>query len=65
MEVRIYNPQMNFQGLIENQTSVLWNRKYFECGEFELYAPVTENNQALLQRGNLVWTVYSSRSRCH
>lgn len=55
MEVRIYNPQMNFQGLIENQTSVLWNRKYFECGEFELYAPVTENNQALLQRGNLVW----------
>lgn len=55
MEVRIYNPSMQFQGLIENQTSVLWNRKYYDCGDFELYAPVTVNNQTLLQRGNLVW----------
>lgn len=55
MEVRIYNPAMQFQGLIENQTSVLWNRKYFDVGGFELYAPVTPNNQALLQRGNLLW----------
>ena len=55
MEVRIYTPQMLFQGLIENQTSILWNRRYYECGDFELYAPVTPNNQALLQRGNLVW----------
>ncbi len=55
MELRIYNPRMEFQGLIENQTSVLWNRKYFEAGNFELYCPVTQNNQGLLQRGNLVW----------
>lgn len=55
MEVRIYTPAMLFQGLIENQTSILWNRRYYDCGDFELYAPVTPNNQALLQRGNLVW----------
>ena len=55
MEVRIYDAQMNFAGLVENQTSVLWNRKYFEAGNFELYCPVTVNNQSLLKRGNLVW----------
>lgn len=55
MEVRIYDAEMNFKGLIENQTSVLWNRKYYESGDFELHCPITENNRALLQRGNLVW----------
>ena len=55
MEVRIYNAQMSFLGFVENQTSVLWNRKYFETGNFELYCPVTANNQTLLRRGNLVW----------
>ena len=55
MELRIYNASMQFLGLIENQTSVLWNRKYFEPGDFELYCPVTLNNQSLLKRGNLVW----------
>ncbi len=55
MELRIYDAAMQFKGLIENQTSVLWNRKYFEPGNFELYCPVTLNNQNLLKRGNLVW----------
>lgn len=55
MELRIYNAEMQFLGLIENQTSVLWNRKYFEPGNFEVYCPVTPNNQNLLQRGHLVW----------
>lgn len=55
MEVRIYDAEMNLQGLIENQTSVLWNRSYFEAGSFELYCPVTPNNRRLLHRGNLIW----------
>ena len=55
MEIRIYDSSMGFQGIIENQRSLLWIRKYNESGEFELYAPVTNYNLALLQRGNLVW----------
>ena len=54
-EVRIYDAAMNFKGLIENQTSVLWNRKYFDTGSFELYCPITTNNRNLLQMGRLVW----------
>lgn len=55
MEIRIYDAEMNFKGLIENQTSLLWNRKYDDVGSFELYCPVTENNMSLLKRGRLVW----------
>lgn len=55
MEIRIYDAEMNFQGIIENQTSLLWNRQYNEAGSFELHAPVTPYNISLLRMGNLVW----------
>ena len=55
MELRIYSPELNLIGIIENQTSLIWTRKYFEPGEFELHAPITPDNLALLQKGNIVW----------
>lgn len=55
MEIRIYDAGMNFQGIIENQRSLLWNRQYNETGDFELHCPVTPYNIGLLQMGNLVW----------
>lgn len=55
MEIRIYNREMEFQGIIENQRSLLWNRKYNEAGDFELHCPITPYNVSLLKRGNLVW----------
>lgn len=55
MEIRIYNTDMNLQGIVENQTSLIWTRKYSEPGCFELYAPITEENRKLLKRGNLVF----------
>lgn len=55
MEIRIYNSNMDFQGIIENQRSLLWNRQYNETGDFELHCPITPYNIKLLKRGNLVW----------
>lgn len=55
MEIRIYDSNMDFQGIIENQRSLLWNRQYNETGDFELHAPVTPYNINLLKRENLVW----------
>ena len=55
VEIRIYDSQMQFQGLVENQTSFQWNRKYDTTGSFELHCPVTGNNCDLLRRENLVW----------
>ena len=55
MEIRFYSPDMDFCGVMENQTSLVWTRKYFEPGEFELHTPITEDNLRLTSRGNLVW----------
>ena len=55
MEIRIYSRDLRFQGVSENQTSVIWNRRYFEAGDFAIQVPITDSNVKLYQLGNLVW----------
>lgn len=55
MEIRVYNSELYFQGVMENQTSLIWTRKYFEPGNFELYTPITEDNLKLMKKGNIIW----------
>lgn len=55
MEVRIYSQELRFQGVSENQTSIIWTRKYYEPGEFEIHTPITPENVGLYQIGNIVW----------
>ena len=55
MEVRIYDSDLDLQGIIENQTSLIWTRKYAEAGEFEMHAPITKDNISLLKTGNLIY----------
>lgn len=55
VEIRIYNRDLRFQGIIENQTSIIWTRRYFETGEFEIHVPITEYNVKLCKRKNIVW----------
>ena len=54
MEIRVYNADMYRIGQIENQTSLIWTRKLFEAGNFEIHAPITQKNLSLFQAGNLV-----------
>ncbi len=54
MEIIVYNRNLERLGMIENHTSLQWHRKYYECGTFELHAPVTEQNLKLLQPGNII-----------
>lgn len=54
MEIRVYDREMNFMGISENQTSLTWTRRYFESGEFTLYAPLTDYNLSLYKLDNLV-----------
>lgn len=42
MEVRIYDRDLNFKGVIENHTSLIWTRKYYEPGNFEIHVPITQ-----------------------
>lgn len=54
MEIRIYNRDLFRVGQIENQISLIWTRKFYEPGTFELHAPITDENLSLLQQGNIV-----------
>ncbi len=54
MEVRVYGRNLFRIGQIENQTSLIWTRKFYEPGTFELHAPITNENLSLLQPGNII-----------
>jgi hypothetical protein len=55
MEIRVYSQDLRFQGVSENQTSIIWTRRYFEPGEFEIHTPITPENVRLYQMGHIVW----------
>ena len=54
MEIRVYNADLFRVGQIENQKSVIWTRKFFEPGNFEIHAPITPENLELLKAGNVI-----------
>lgn len=54
MEIRFYTPELDLIGIMENQTSLLWTRKFYEPGSFQLIAPITDYNIMLCKRGNII-----------
>lgn len=54
MDLYIYNPDIELQGVIDGYSSLRWRRRFFEPGEFELHAPATAENITLLLEGNII-----------
>ena len=54
MEIRVYSPELVFLGVVENFESLIWNRKYYSPGDFELHAAGTVENIKLLEAGNII-----------
>lgn len=54
MEVWVYDREMRLQGIIENHTSLIWSRKLYTAGKFEIHAPATADNLELLRPGNII-----------
>lgn len=54
IEVRIYNPALELQGVIDEFASLLWLRRYQEPGEFELRTPYAAESRRLLIPENIV-----------
>lgn len=55
MEVRLYSQDLKFLGVSESATSITWTRKYYDIGNFEIHAPITEDNVRLYRMNNIVW----------
>lgn len=47
-DVWILNSSFQKLGLIDDYTSLIWSRRYYEVGDFELYVRVTDKNMKLL-----------------
>ena len=54
VEVRVYNPDLELQGIIDEFSSLIWIRRYQGAGEFELHTPYSEESRSLLVAGNIV-----------
>lgn len=55
MELYIFNRDIEFKGVIDNFTSLIWRRRYSDCGEFELHCAFTTVNLNLLIKKNLIY----------
>lgn len=55
MELYILNANYEPVALIDEADSILWDKKYNDIGECEVYTPCNEQMLALLQKGNYVY----------
>lgn len=54
MDLRVFDKNLNALGVVDESASLIWPIMYFGVGEFKILAPMTDNNLALLQDGNIV-----------
>lgn len=54
IEIRIYNPSLELQGVIDEFSSLIWIRRYQMPGEFELRTPYAAESKDLLIPENIV-----------
>ena len=54
IEVRIYTPSLELQGVIDEFSSIIWIRRYQTPGEFELRTPYAAESKTLLIPENII-----------
>lgn len=54
MDIYIYNPQLERIGLIDIYQSLIWTKRYYQSGDFELYVPAKTELLENLKLDNLL-----------
>lgn len=55
MELEIYDENLERLGIVDEFMSLIWTRRFYDTGVFELRAPITENNIKLLQKSRYIY----------
>ena len=55
MVYRVNNDTFEEYGVVNQFTSFVWPEQYIGYGDFTLWAPITEENNDLLQEGHIIW----------
>lgn len=56
MNIVLCDKQFNAIALLNNYKSVIWNTKFYDVGDFEIYLPVIDND--ILEKANLFEYIY-------
>ena len=54
MELFLYDQSLNMVGIVDEITSLIWTRRYWDCGEFRLLVPMTPRHAELLTLGRWI-----------
>lgn len=57
MELRVFDRDLEPLGIVDETISVIWQPSYWDKGDYgdiKILAPITENNTALLVKGNII-----------
>ncbi|MBU3216644.1 siphovirus ReqiPepy6 Gp37-like family protein [Clostridium estertheticum] len=55
MDIYVFNRNLESIGMIDSFTSLIWTRRYYKSGEFELHCDLTPANLAFLSRENIIY----------
>lgn len=54
MIIFIYDTSLTLLGVIDDPISLIWTRRYWECGEFKLLIGYSDFNRDMLAMGNII-----------
>ncbi len=54
MNIFIYDTNLTLLGVIDDPISLIWTRRYWECGEFNLLIGYSDFNRDMLAMGNII-----------
>ena len=54
MDIYVYNKNLERIGLIDIYKSLIWTKRYYQAGDFELYVPASTELLETLQRDNIL-----------
>ena len=55
MDIHVFDKELSYIDNIDMLTSLIWTRRYYTAGKFELHCPITSHNISTLARNNLIW----------
>ncbi|KEI09291.1 hypothetical protein Z957_05140 [Clostridium sp. K25] len=55
MELYVFDKELNCLGIVEKFDSLIWRRKYYKTGNFELRCAATIENLELLKEDNIIY----------
>jgi hypothetical protein len=55
VDLYVFNPSLELIHIIDDFTSLMWIRRYYKSGEFELHVPLTNDNVKYLVRDNIIY----------